>query len=381
MELEKRTSPRIHGLDGLRALAIIGVLLGHVITSPGFPNYDRLRAILLNGGVGVKCFFVLSGYLITCLLLEEEAENGRISLRGFYVRRAFRILTPAYAYLGVLSLLTLFHIMHVPRSGVAAAAFFVANYFDASQSTAHFWSLAVEEQFYLLWPLIVVLLRPRVRLPVSAALLLLCTLWESLRFQALPDVHLPAFDLHCDTLLAGCCLALARNKRQLLPIFRTRVFQHSMTPWMAFALVGLCRSRYFVDYDTPVSAWGDALTAIAFAVLINFVIEGHRTPLDRFLNATPVMWLGRLSFSLYLWQQVFCWSRPRDTITGIFPLNVVLSMLAAMASYYLVELPALRLRDRLRPKTRKSSPMGGISVDPQGTKPVGLIPPMTAAMR
>ncbi len=353
----KSTPRRIPGLDGLRALSIIGVIISHVQRSPGFPQREWISAILDHGNLGVTVFFVLSGYLITTLLLKEEAKNSRISLPGFYVRRSVRILTPAYAYLAVICLLTAVHVLHVRRSSVGWAAMFLGNYHVGSPETGHFWSLGVEEQFYLLWPLMLIVLPRRARLPFAAVLLALCPAWKWYNYQfRSAGINLGRFDLNCDGLLAGCCLALARTYPRLIRICRHRLLQHWSTVLLATIVIVIGCVRYsdniswFAVTEMPIP--------LCIAIIVNFVIEGHRTQFDKFLNAEPVMWIGRLSFSLYLWQQLFCFHRPRETIVGHFPLNIVFTFAAAIASYYLIELPALRLRDRNRPTLHVSKAVG-----------------------
>src|SRR5579863_5096023 len=147
---------RIPTLDGWRAVAIIGVVCAHIT----WPN-PSLSNFFGNGALGVQLFFALSGFLITTRLLEEYDQTGRISWRNFYIRRAFRILPPAFFVILALAILgLLLHIIPMSTDQLAASAFFYRNYFagkvGSSWYTGHFWSLAVEEHFYLLWPLILV---------------------------------------------------------------------------------------------------------------------------------------------------------------------------------------------------------------------------------
>jgi peptidoglycan/LPS O-acetylase OafA/YrhL len=147
---------RIPSLDGLRALSIFLVLALHSlqrleVTTP----VSFLWAGIFNGGTGVFIFFVISGYLITSLLLREHEKRGSISLRGFYFRRAMRILPPLYVYVGVLLLLGLVDRLPVFRLDIVSALFFFHDYaLSRMWPLEHFWSLSIEEQFYLIWPLL-----------------------------------------------------------------------------------------------------------------------------------------------------------------------------------------------------------------------------------
>src|SRR5258708_2018236 len=147
---------RIPSLDGLRALSIFLVLALHSIqrlevNSP----ISFLWVGIFNGATGVFIFFVISGYLITSLLLREHEKRGSISLRGFYFRRAMRILPPLYVYVGVLLLLGLAGKLPIFKLDIISALFFFHDYaLSLMWSLEHFWSLSIEEQFYLIWPVL-----------------------------------------------------------------------------------------------------------------------------------------------------------------------------------------------------------------------------------
>ena len=145
-----KTSTKLPSLDGWRAVSIGLVLVQHSTMAAGFPPAltPWIKRFDL-GSLGVQFFFVISGFLITWLLLQEQARHGRISLKHFYLRRALRILPVYFFYLFVLGCLTRYE---QPGYLWAANLTFTTNYFWPPEGTAHFWSLGVEEQFYLLWP-------------------------------------------------------------------------------------------------------------------------------------------------------------------------------------------------------------------------------------
>ena len=176
------------------------------------------------GGTGVALFFAISGYLITTLLLEERDQAGRISLLGFYVRRGFRILPPAYLFLVVLAMLGgAGWLAEALRPGeLASAAFFYSNYWaDRSWYTAHFWSLSMEEHFYLLWPALLAVLGNR-RALLAAGILVAATLlwrpWSLLLMPTLPYPALQRTDMRLDAFLFASALAilLQDSERKLL---------------------------------------------------------------------------------------------------------------------------------------------------------------------
>jgi peptidoglycan/LPS O-acetylase OafA/YrhL len=144
---------RIPSLDGLRAISILAVMLGHAQGTRGFPDNPVLHLFGDTGNLGVRVFFVISGFLITSLLLAEQERNGRISLRVFYLRRALRICPACYVYIIVIGVLGAVGAVEVRKGDLVFAATYTNNFVaDRSWVLGHLWSLAVEEQFYLLWP-------------------------------------------------------------------------------------------------------------------------------------------------------------------------------------------------------------------------------------
>ncbi len=146
-------SSRLPSLDGWRALSILLVLGAHCKVTPGFPgSWDGLFRWLFDGALGVRFFFVISGFLITWLLLIERTRAGKVSLGNFYVRRALRILPVYYAFRLALAALQAFTKYHLSKEGWIVSLTFSTNFFANSWTSGHLWSLAQEEQFYFIWP-------------------------------------------------------------------------------------------------------------------------------------------------------------------------------------------------------------------------------------
>ena len=152
------SSGRYLALDGLRAIAILLVLVSHLQGTPGFPSMPQGFWHLGNlGNLGVRIFFVLSGFIITHLLLREEARTGRASLAAFYRRRAYRILPPLLVFMVAMLGLRSLGVVNFATFRWIRTLFFLGNVgTDGTWTLGHLWSLAVEEQFYLLWPVLLV---------------------------------------------------------------------------------------------------------------------------------------------------------------------------------------------------------------------------------
>src|SRR5215831_9629535 len=164
---------RIPSLDGLRAISIAFVFVGHLAGTRGFPVPAAAGNAVNIAELGVHVFFVISGYLITRLLLQETASSGRIDLGNFYLRRTLRIFPPYYALLAALLAADLLGAVALHRHDILRAMTYTTNYDEGrSWYVGHTWSLSVEEQFYLLWPAVVLLARPRRAVLAAAAVVL-----------------------------------------------------------------------------------------------------------------------------------------------------------------------------------------------------------------
>lgn len=341
---------RLPGLDGLRAISVFGVILSHLMMLEFFPNVHWLKAIALRGTYGVTVFFVLSGFLITHLLVSEERKTGRISLRRFYIRRGFRILPPALVYLAVVGIFGAFGFFALSWKDFLAPALFVENYLTGPVVVAHFWSLSVEEQFYLVWPVLVFLLPSRHRLGATLALVLIAPVWMAYSLQTaggLYGVNEHRSDLVFHTLLAGCLLALARSNRRWGRVLSSPFCRGWPLFVISLVLILIRLSPAVMQGNAWVFAMGDSLGAIGVSLLVNVVIQARLPAVDNLLNTGVLTWVGRLSYSLYLWQQPLCFARPNTWWLGGFPQCVIASILFAAGSYYLIEQPILGLRNRL----------------------------------
>jgi len=291
---EIRTHGRIPGLDGLRAISIALVLIAH---SGGFapqPQALQPHSLVANGAFGVEVFFVLSGYLITWLLLIEEQQRRGFNLRHFYVRRAFRILPPALLYLGCVSGLGFLGVIALRPWDVISAALFFRNLAHGAAVTGHFWSLSIEEQFYLLWPIALLLLRnSRARLFFVGAMVAAAPFWRQANYVMAGGamyVNSWRFDLRYDALLIGCGLALLRSAA--LARMQSPLLQSRLVPVAGLALIVLMLS---VGSEVRVfRAFNMSVAYLAVALLINYVVEHPVNWVGRILNHRAVVWVGAL---------------------------------------------------------------------------------------
>ncbi|MDB6044578.1 MAG: acyltransferase 3 [Gammaproteobacteria bacterium] len=344
----------VPSLDGLRALSFLLVFVGHV----GLDRY-------VPGGFGVTVFFFLSGFLITTLLRAEFARNGSVDFGHFWLRRALRILPPFYLVLCAATLTAAVVDPPGTLSGpaVAARALHVTNYWlifhgyaGEPPGSGVYWSLAVEEHFYLLFPIFYLLLLQKLHLPSlrqAQLLWILCALvllWRCVLvfiFHASADRTYMASDTRLDSIIFGCALAVWKNPVLDAPVLRARWWKYVVVPGALLVLAGclLVRSPAFRETGRY-SLEGIALTFI-FVAAIRF----HDAPPFRILNWRPLAFVGVLSYSLYLLhyavilgvQRVFAPVHP--ALQALLALSISLG--AAWLIHLLVEQPCARLRKRL----------------------------------
>lgn len=325
-------------LDGWRAVAILWVLQGHSqLVRFGSLSNASLKG---TGDRGVELFFALSGLLICTRLLCEEARNGSISLRGFYTRRLFRIQPAALVYLAVV-VLFVGHTQAVLEC-VAAAALMVRNYLPTTVTnwqTAHFWSLAVEEHFYLFLPGFLVLCR-RYRLAVMLVLVLAAEGWHSYVLQHLQPGFSSLIFLHTDMriggILLGCVAALLLYRHKV----RAAAVAY-LHPWVAYLYAV---AVFYID-SIHQSRFNHTALILVYPLVIVATMLHPEAMTSRLLELAPVRFVGRISYSLYLWQQLFLnpyGVPPAHSLSSHRALMWCVLLGCTLGSYYLVERPMVR---------------------------------------
>ncbi|HEV3257737.1 MAG TPA: acyltransferase [Gemmataceae bacterium] len=340
-------------LDGWRAIAILGVMVCHagdaLFHSGGSHPHAGWHALTRHGALGVDIFFGISGFLICSRLLDEQRTSGHISLARFYARRIFRILPPYMAYLAVLAVLAAAGLVAVGSRTWFSCLLFYRNYLPGSQGggdyTGHFWSLSVEEHFYLLWPGLLLLCGVRRARRVVVGLAVGIAIWRVVEFRHawlarwLPGVgFFPRTDIRLDGLLWGCWAALLLQA----PGWRARL-ERWLSPWTWLAL--LAAFVACVHYQPPLAMMWQAL--LIPLLLLGTVLHPGAAA-GRILETGAMRWVGRLSYSLYLWNSLFFagMDKARPLRLGALqelPWSILPVFACAALSYYLVERPMIRL--------------------------------------
>lgn len=325
-------SSRIPTLDGWRGIAILMVLADHMVYA-GFGHYPR--GWMRLGLHGVTLFFVLSGFLITSTLSAEP-----IRLKRFYIRRFFRLMPTAWTFLGVLALLNLAGIHWTSVAEMFGCVFFYRNFQGTIGVAGHFWSLSIEEQFYLVWPSLLLFFGLRrcrwIALGGAVAVAVYRFSFWSRFEQGLMDTHT---DVRADALLAGCLLAL------YLPAHREQIARWSgYLAVPAAALVVFAIARFHVLQPL----W----ESVSIAVLLASTALHPGSAVSRALAWKPLVWLGGLSYTIYVWQEPFTLFHGAATLFGF---GILLPPIV-LACHYWIERPVRQWGRRLADGLASSAP-------------------------
>lgn len=364
-------SKRIEEITGLRCFAVMMVVLAHAQQTVvgGYTGWLSPLRILANGSQGVLLFFVLSGFLITGLLSKEFANSGRIGFFEFYRRRTLRIWPAFYLYILVLAALAVAGVVRIDWRDFASAAAHLWNYATLFGITAaegsqgswylgHFWTLALEEQFYWVWPPILIYILRRRDDRLLLALIVAMPLVRVFFYFVAPHLRGQlTMMLHTglDPMLIGCYMAL--RQKQLASALAGFRYRHAfltltvvafifVTPLIASILKGIWNVTY-----------GQTVDSLLAAVIILGIVHVKDFWLTRLCRLSFVVFTGTISYSLYLWQQLFLADSFMFALA--FPFNILQAFAAACFSCFLIERPFLRMKDRQRPDAVAASSRAG----------------------
>ncbi|MCB9034070.1 MAG: acyltransferase [Chitinophagales bacterium] len=340
-------------INGLRAISILFVILGHIKLElykiPYLSTIFKKFYFLTDGQLGVNIFFVISGFLITILLISEKEKHKSISIKNFYIRRVLRIFPAYYFLLLIYALLCILHIISIPiQSWLTALTYTKYLNWQLDWYTGHAWSLSIEEQFYLFWPL-TFLLNKRTQIAIILLILVACPLF---RVYGIISEHtwnngLTIFQ-RLDAIAIGC---LAAFNYKVLTKFIVKaghyiviivVLYFILFPYLEYInrVFSLHMNLFIVTFF---GSFGTFTNLIILFLLI-YSINIKNSIAFKLLNNKLLNFIGIISYSLYLWQQLFV----ADTAFGmkIFPYNIILIILCSLISYYVIEKPFLKLKKK-----------------------------------
>lgn len=346
-------------LNGWRAVAISLVIGSHAIPVLE-AQHNRVCSLLAHffshASYGVDIFFSLSGYLICTLLLrEKDRMDGRISLKRFYLRRVFRIMPPLLAFLVAVAALSAAGLLpQVTQREVVASLCFFRNYVSGSWYTGHFWSLAIEEHFYMIIPFLLAAFRWRTALLIAVGLSAASASWRAIisnyawfatNYPWLTS-STPMFrtENRFDGLMNGTILAILLSRVGIRDWFSRHL------TFRVTIVLGVLTVVSLLAF--PSQPMRRSIVALTLPLFIGFTVLHAESLPGRFLELAWLRWLGVLSYSFYLWQQLFL---PMTTQPAAAPLvhlqssfwSIGIALLVASLSYYCLEMPMIRVGHRL----------------------------------
>lgn len=353
-----RLAGRIPSLDGLRTFSILLVIVSHltICATHGGPGRNLILAFTQNGGLGVSIFFVISGFLITTLLLRESDQFQRVSLERFYIRRAFRILPGFMGFMLIVFTLASLGVISVSPASFIHAFTMTSDYqLHPDWYVGHIWSLSVEEQFYLIWPALFVICSRKRLVKVAICVLaaepvIRAATWLLFRQQHGQIRYMG--HTRADMLMFGCITALLFSSYQFQEFIRrilarkAVIYGSVLFPLFLSPLIELALGDHFKWFYAV--AVGFTLQGISITVFMLYVILHPGSRVGRIMNSPIMVAIGVRSYSLYLWQQLFI-GDSRHSIPRLAA-GLCAAVLAAEFSYRIIELPMLRLKRYFEPR-------------------------------
>ncbi|HTZ11027.1 MAG TPA: acyltransferase [Candidatus Margulisiibacteriota bacterium] len=347
---------RIPSLDGLRGVSILLVILGHLsyLLPKRIPRYFTL---FIYSNVGVIIFFVISGFLITTLLLNEKSSHrGQVNVRLFYIRRFLRIVPVNFLYICVILLCNKVFSLGYARSSFWHAFTYTVNFLGAPWILGHLWSLSVEEQFYLFWPWVTRLSFKAIT-GFAVAIIVYAPLVRVI-FYLYPNwqfITLAPFFRHADSLMIGCLLAISRHSWPELwksPLLKNRILC-LFSIFTIFSITFLSSISQLIRHHSGYLfvPLGTTIISLCAAYIIASTTTDKKNILYSFLNHPLICYIGILSYSIYIWQQAFLGEDylPNTSLwRRVFPTNVLLVFCVSVLSYHIWEKGFLKLKDKFK---------------------------------
>lgn len=341
----------IPSLNGWRAIAVTLVVLGHLKTTLNADSVIyKILDNLIFADFGVRIFFVLSGFLITTLLLKEKNKNGKISIKNFFVRRFLRIVPVLWLYLATVAILNQFFDFKFTLFHFLGPLLYVNNFnfFPSTWLLGHTWSLAVEEQFYLIWPFLFSFFS-RI-LDVSLFFIIVTPIISIITYfkPNLSTYLLEPFFRPAAAIFTGAVLSIVWSKNFYQININNYLKSIAFYLLALFALV-ISILRHHGIFGFVLHPGGDTLLNLIICYLIVFSILKKETSVYTTLNLPIFVKIGILSYSIYIWQQLFLIPNGGLRAWGqyfFFPLNIIAAFGVAYLSYHYFEKPFLKLKHK-----------------------------------
>jgi len=323
------------------------------VTFPDVKWINPFTFFLMDGQLGVNVFFVISGFLITSLMLQEDTKT--ISLKNFYFRRTLRIFPAYYFMLLVYFILQLTGYLYINDDSWPTAITYTKYFnWDAEWYTSHAWSLSIEEHFYIIWPLIF-LAGEQTRKYISISFIIIVPLIRIfLNFHPINWMSELTIFTRIDAISTGCLFALYKdNIIKRMNSHWSKIFFCSIIILFFLRYLPLIADKISLGFIfIPFGLTHGTIANLLIALIMMYSVFGPKGIWFKILNLKVINYLGLLSYSIYLWQQFFI-DGSRNWIHQ-FPQNLFFIFIAALGSYYLIEKPFLKMKDKFTAKNKQN---------------------------
>ena len=338
----------IKGFDGLRAISISFVILSHLGIFSLLPESDFFRNrfwLLFSGETGVLVFFNLSGFLISFILIREKINTGNINFKTFFIKRFLRLLPPYIMFSFSILVLKFIGLLNFTMEGFFMAFLYCYNYAPTKfyhDELVHTWSLAVEEQFYLIWPFIINQINIKKTFIFISMFVSICVIFLFLiRSEYFITFRRPDrwFIPSAAAILIGATAAIAINYEKVLisNFFKSK---YSLVFGILIYLYPIFCIKYFL-FLSPI------IMSLGISSLIGWIYYHQNSKITNILNLKTIRYIGKISYSIYVYQGLFLKNGPGSNLfIQQFPQNFILTMLTAIISYEFLEKQFLKLKNK-----------------------------------
>jgi peptidoglycan/LPS O-acetylase OafA/YrhL len=336
----------IKGFDGLRAFSIILVLLSHLNIRQQLPEYQFFQERfwrLISGETGVLIFFNLSGFLITLILLQEKMNSGKIHFKLFFIKRFLRLLPPFLLFSFSVLVLKAYHYLDYSTEGFLFSFFYLYNYVPTAyyhNELVHTWSLAVEEQFYLIWPFVIQFFT--LKKIISFIFLLIIAsiiLFTVFKLGGFRDYRRPDrwFIPASSSILIGSFIALSIHYK-IVKVTSKIKSNYAFVLGMILYLSPLFTLKFFL-YLSPL------IQSIGTIFIIGWIFYHQQSKLTNFLNNKLLNYIGKISYGIYVYQGLFLGTgHSSNLFFQQFPQNIIFTLIIAILSFEFMEKPILKMK-------------------------------------
>jgi peptidoglycan/LPS O-acetylase OafA/YrhL len=336
----------IKGFDGIRAVSILMVLITHLGVLSLLPNttwYEYRFSALVSGTTGVTIFFTISGFLITQILLNEYNLKGKINLKNFFLKRILRLLPPYLLLLTTIFILIQFNYLEKNYGSLVFSFFYLMNFAPDKYymvELGHTWSLAVEEQFYLIWPFVIQLFKKGQIFIFTTSIILVSIIAVCFFEPFVLEFRSTSFSFSNPSrwlIPAIAPIAIGCSSAAILIYKNDKINTLLNNSYIAFIISTLF---FMSPLFLPINLFKfySIIQSFGVSIFLIWIVLNQNAKITNILELKPLRYIGKISYGLYVYQGLFLTTGPTNKLLiQTFPLNIILTLFTAIVSYHFVE--------------------------------------------